>query len=112
VAASAIAQAAVWVIAQAETPTEPAGKAAAEAEATASAAAMSRAAQVPAEAGMPSAEVLQDSTERKRDPTAAAAPPAWDLAAAEASVAVVAAVVAGGADRAGLAPSQPTGALT
>jgi hypothetical protein len=45
-----------------------------------------------AEAGMPSAVVPEDSTERARAPIAAAVLPAWDLEA------VVAVVVAGGAD--------------
>ena len=49
-----------------------------------------------AEAGMPSAAVPEDSTERARAPIAAAVLPAWDLEAAEAAVAVVA--VAGGAE--------------
>jgi Protein of unknown function (DUF2950) len=60
-------------------------------------AAMSRAAVVVAEGGMLSEEVRADSMERARAPIAAAAPPAWDREAAEASVAVAAAVVAGGA---------------
>ena len=52
------------------------------------------------EAGMPSAAVPEDSTEKARAPIAAAVLPAWDLGAVEASaaVAVVVVAVAGGAD--------------
>jgi hypothetical protein len=60
------------------------------AEPTASEAEMSHA--VPAEAGTLLAEAPVDSTERTRAPLAAAAPQAWGLEAAEASVAAVAEV--------------------
>jgi hypothetical protein len=88
---------AAWVIAPAEALTEPAGRAA-EAGATALEAATSRVAL--AEAGMLSAAVPVDSTEKARAPIAAAVLPAWDLEAVEALAAAVAVVVAGGDDRA------------
>jgi hypothetical protein len=65
----------------------------ARAERTASAAAISRAAE--AETGTPSEGETTVSTDRALAPAAAVAPPAWDLAAAGAALAVAAAVGGG-----------------